>query len=221
MAAPTELSCKRNTRLSLNDDHVTSNCDDVNLNCDRWGNHGTNYNCNKYIEIEGINDEIAVHQRRALHICQINIVSLNKNIGKIEEFLAHVHFTLDVICRSETRLNNGNSNSVKLPGYTLYYNNSPMSAGGTAICVNDSLQCVDNISLRMNIESCQLCEDVWVDITLACIDIHQITWAIFRRSLQATSPVLQIIKSMRFWVISILNVPNTTPAIKLSILQTK
>ena len=74
---------------------MTSDCDDVNLDCDRWGNHGTNY-CSKYIEIEGINGEIVVHQRRGLHICHINIMSLNKNIGKIEEFLAHLHFKLDV-----------------------------------------------------------------------------------------------------------------------------
>ena len=66
-------------------------------------------------------------------------MSLNKNIGKIEEFLAHLHFKLDVICLSETRLNNDNSNSVKLPAYTLYYNNSPTSVGGNAIFVNDSL----------------------------------------------------------------------------------
>ena len=50
-----------------------------------------------------------------------------------------------------------------LTDYTLYFNNSPTSAGGTAIFVSDSLECVENSSLHINVENC---DDVWVDIAL-------------------------------------------------------
>ena len=135
----------------------------VNVNCD-WGNHGLN-NCSKYVDLEDINNEITINLKSGLQICHMNIVSLNKNIGKTEEFLSHLHFKLDAICLSETRFNINNSNDVKLSDYASYFNNSRTSAGGTAINDSDSFESMENSSLCMNFENC---EDVWVDIALSC-----------------------------------------------------
>lgn len=60
-------------------------------------------------------------------------VSLPKNIDKLEEFLDNFSRKIDVICISETRLNNAKLNNVIIPGYHLYYCNSKTMAGGSAI----------------------------------------------------------------------------------------
>ena len=114
--------------------------DNVNVNCD-WGNHGSKY-CGNYTDLENIDYEITTQQKSGLCICHINIVSLNKNIGKIK-FLSHSCVKLDVICLSETCLNINNINCVNLPGYNLYFNNSLTSAGGAAIFVSENLECTE------------------------------------------------------------------------------
>ena len=54
--------------------------DNVNVNCD-WGNHGSKY-CGNYTDLGNIDYEITTYQKSGLCIYHINIVSLNKNIGK-------------------------------------------------------------------------------------------------------------------------------------------
>ena len=96
-------------------------------------------------------------------IAHINIVSLQKNIDNLNTFLTQFAKPVDIICLSETRLNDHNLSYCKLSGYSIFYCNSKTKAGGTAIFVADRLKRfqITNIKLKSN-----SCEDVWVEIDL-------------------------------------------------------
>ena len=66
------------------------------------------------------------------------MVSLVKNIEKLEEFLNKFSRKPEIICISETRTNDKNIHSVSLPGYSFYSNNSSTKADGVGIYVVDS-----------------------------------------------------------------------------------
>ena len=55
-----------------------------------------------------------------LSICHVNIVSLNKNIDKLEEFLNKFSHLPDIICVSETRTNEVNVKNINIPGYNFF-----------------------------------------------------------------------------------------------------
>ena len=97
-----------------------------------------------------------------LSICHVNIVSLNKNIDKLEEFLNKFSHLPDIICVSETRTNEVNVKNINIPGYNFFFNNSSTRAGGAGIYIIDSLTCRELLSFRMNVPAC---EDVWIEVT--------------------------------------------------------
>ena len=86
-----------------------------------------------------------------LSICHVNIVSLNKNIDKLEEFLNKFSHLPDIICVSETRTNEVNVKNINIPGYNFFFNNSSTRAGGAGIYIIDSLTCRELLSFRMNV----------------------------------------------------------------------
>ena len=55
-----------------------------------------------------------------LIICHVNIVSLNKNIDKLEEFLNKFSHLPDIVCVSETRTNEMNIKNNNIPGYNFF-----------------------------------------------------------------------------------------------------
>ena len=81
-----------------------------------------------------------------------------------EDFVSHFARKPDVICISETRVNDSNIKYVGLPGYTFFNNNSCTSAGGVGIYVVDSIYCHELDSFRMHLEGC---EDIWIEVTLS------------------------------------------------------
>ena len=91
------------------------------------------------------------------------MVSLVKNIGKLEEFLNKFSRKPEIICISETRTNDKNIHSVALPVYSFYSNNSSTKAGGVGIYVVDSFYCQEITNLRLNLWGC---EDVWIEVNL-------------------------------------------------------
>ena len=54
-----------------------------------------------------------------LTICHLNMVNLVKNIENLENFINRFSRKPDIICISETRVNDDNINYVGLPGYTF------------------------------------------------------------------------------------------------------
>ena len=78
----------------------------------------------------------------SLLIAHINIVSLQKNIDNLNILLTQFAKPVDIICRSETRLNDHNLRYCKLSEYSRFYCKSKTKAGGTAIFVADKLKCI-------------------------------------------------------------------------------
>ena len=95
-----------------------------------------------------------------LFFVHINIVSLSKNFDKLNLFLSQLPKKVDVI--SETRLKTNKINSVQLPGYDLFCNNSDAAAGGSAIFVNKQLRASEIPELKLNAVDT---EDVWIKIS--------------------------------------------------------
>ena len=96
-------------------------------------------------------------------IIHVNIVSLLKNFDAFTNFLNKFQKAVDIICLSETRLNDGKLSYCSLPGYRLFCNNSVTRAGGSAIYVSDRLTCSQLSQIKIK---CNGCEDVWVKVNL-------------------------------------------------------
>ena len=94
-------------------------------------------------------------------VCHINIVSLPKNFEKIKDFLKAFTRLPEVICFSETRINQ-KFNKLSLDGYTFYNYNSHSKAGGAGIFVSDKLHCLHLATVKIKSENC---EDVWIKVT--------------------------------------------------------
>ena len=101
-----------------------------------------------------------------LFICHVNIVSLSKNIGKLDEFLDKFTRKIDIICISETRLTDAKLKSATILGYQMYSTavrlNQWQEVGGAAIYVANSL-ITQQLNFKINYEDCK---DVWEEITL-------------------------------------------------------
>jgi len=121
------------------------------------------YSC-EYKTLENFSTDVIANSVHGL-ICiiHINIVSLHKNFEVLTTFLTRFPKAVDVICLSETRLNNHNLSHCKLPGYNLFYVNSISKAGGSAIYVSDNLK---SIQLTDNKLKCNRCEDVWIELKI-------------------------------------------------------
>ena len=126
-----------------------------------WGNPGVAY-CLKPIAFDDIPFELNV--TAGLTISHIDIVSLCKNLDKLEEFSQKFPKMPDIICLSEIRTNQHNVVGVNLLGYCYYSNNSPTKAGGSGVYVINSSKCTENLNLHMKLTGC---EDVWVEILLS------------------------------------------------------
>ena len=116
----------------------------------------------QYKTIKAVSDELTLTKQSSLLICHINIVSLQKNIDKLEEFLSEFSKKIDIVCLSETRLHEHNVCNVNIPGYNLFYHNSPTRAGGAAIFVSNTLKCAELTYLKLNVS---LCEEIWVEVS--------------------------------------------------------
>ena len=120
-------------------------------------------NATAYKTAETISAEICSKSSfDSICILHVNIVSLNKNFDNQKVFLSRFS-KADVLCFSETRLNNRNLVYCQLPGYKLYHYNSKTKAGGSAMLVAD---CLSSQQLQIRINS-KDCEDVWVKINLS------------------------------------------------------
>ena len=91
------------------------------------------------------------------------MVSLVKNIEKLEKFLNKFSRKSEIICISEIRTNDKNIHSVALLGYSFYSNNSSTKAGGVGIYVVDSFYCQEITNLRLSLLGS---EDVWIEVNL-------------------------------------------------------
>ena len=91
---------------------------------------------------------MSVSPSSLIHSAHINIVSLSKNLDKLNLFISQLSKKMDIVCISETRLKDHKIKYVQLPGYDFFFHNSDKAAGGAAIYVNKSLQANEIYSLK-------------------------------------------------------------------------
>ena len=110
----------------------------------------------KTVDVESFSKIIDDSCNRDFSIVHFNIRSLSKNIKSIKEFLYAINKLPDVICISETKLDENaedNDLDIKLDGYHFFDNPSTTNFGGTGIFVSEmyleNTFCVEytNISL--------------------------------------------------------------------------
>ena len=70
---------------------------------------------------------------KSLNIFHFNIRSLSKNYDLLHEFLFILLISPEIICLSESRINQQPLSSLDLPGYKLFHNDSITRAGGVAV----------------------------------------------------------------------------------------
>ena len=95
----------------------------------------------------------------------MNIVSLSKNLYKLENFLTQIRYAPDIIAITETRIKYTVPiiYHVNVQGYKFIHVDTHMNAGGVGLYVNN---CIDFIILnRLQIKNCS-CETSWIEIKL-------------------------------------------------------
>ena len=114
----------------------------------------------EYFTTEELNVEIQKTPDN-LRLIHINAVSLCKHVDSITDMIAEFNKHPSIIFISETRVHDEKEHfqksQIQIPGYTFILDNSPTSAGGTAIYVSDGLICNERQDIVFdypNVESC-------------------------------------------------------------------
>ena len=85
-----------------------------------------------------------------LVILHVNVRSLNKNLGNLEELICFMHAQPDLIAITETKLNfNSSLDLVKIAGYKFYNRNSLSMSGGVGLYVKDGLDIIPRNDIEL------------------------------------------------------------------------
>ena len=177
-------------------DQVNAIVDSLTSNTDK---------CNYYDDYPPLNKAMA----NDLSIVHINIRALQKHYESLYEFLNSFGKTPDIICISETRLEQGSLINFNLPGFHLLHNDSPTNAGGDAIYTAVSIAFE---YLQMDIKGC---ENIWIKLCQSNIAIG----TIYRHSHNDANTFLDtldqhrdLLKNNKVFLIGDLNINISTSA---------
>ena len=122
-------------------------------------------NCtSKYKTLERFSEEMISNLANdQIFVVHISIASLNKNFDALTHFLHWFPKPVEVICLSETRLNDRNLKYNNLLGYKFLCSNSSTKAGGSAIYESDKLNCIELALTKLKWDGC---ESVWIELKL-------------------------------------------------------
>ena len=102
-----------------------------------------NSDVSPYHDVNSLKNLVINKSVREISIIHFNAISLEKNIDSIQNLLLKLSALPDIICISETKLQddkiNNQINFVQLPNYNFEFNNSKTKAGGTAMYIHESL----------------------------------------------------------------------------------
>ena len=117
----------------------------------------------RYIDQDNLSEILGgVNDLSDLAVFHANVISLRKNITRVEDLFSNCERMPDVIGISETRID-GDSYLVKLPGYEFKNCDSPTSAGGVGIYIRENLNFDVRDDLKLDIDNC---EDKWIEINV-------------------------------------------------------
>lgn len=129
--------------------------------------------CNNcmYHDYESLCETFAKKPEGGLTMMHFNTRSLTKNFSSFYDIISNLPSDPDIICISETKLNDYISGSddfledsapnytseieIEIPDYTFICNNSKTSAGGSGIYVNNSLMHKNRPDLEPSIDGCE------------------------------------------------------------------
>ena len=126
-------------------------CDQCNSCPDLYRVCDTCLDC-KLLDIESYNNLVKKKNAKELSLIHFNIRSLTSNKHLIDEFLCLAEIPPDIICLTETKLNNNsNLDDILIEGYHFFQNNATSLFGGTALYVSDALSCKQRKDFEINI----------------------------------------------------------------------
>ena len=128
--------------------------------------------CN-YFQIQELNTALSNMRLNDLGLVHVNIRSLKKNLDKFENMLDHLDRKPDIICITETKLNENvasdlddivlhDSNVINITGYKFYHTLSTTNAGGAGLYVSN--MCSYKVRNDLNICIDGECEAKFVEI---------------------------------------------------------
>ena len=148
-----------------------------------------------------------------------------KHFDDFKLFLKRLRKTADVICLSETRLNEQNMNICHLSGYNGYFCNSKTKAGESAILVSKKLECQHLPQIKFKSDGC---EDVWIELQLDNQE-SLIVGAVYRHSIDNKNgfkvfeetfvKVIKSFKANQKFVVEVnfnINYDNINPSLTIS-----
>ena len=88
----------------------------------------------------------------------MQILCLEKNLTKITDLLHSLDNPIDLICISETKLNDkSNLNKIKIDGYRFKFTHSQLAFGGAGIYLSDHITFSRRKDLEFDIDDCESC----------------------------------------------------------------
>ena len=117
----------------------------------------------EYVDTNVINDTfLEPVNTNLLTIFHCNVVSIKKNLERIEELFRECTKMPDIIGISETRLKSENE-EISLSGYDFEGCPTPTDAGGVGIYIRDDFDYDIREDMNVNVEDC---EEKWIEIKL-------------------------------------------------------
>ena len=114
-----------------------------------------------YTDIKDLQEESYI--TKSFSFISLNIRSLNKNCGKINQLLLDLSFKPSIIGVSETWLNKKNYFLHDITGYKFVQQNSLYRSGGTAFFIKEDIDYEIVTEYNIKVEKC---ENVWINCTL-------------------------------------------------------
>ena len=104
----------------------------------------------------------ATDMNEALSIYHFNTRSLPKNLDILKELLYSLPKRPDIICVSESKLNETTTDNIEIIGYEKpFYTNSKTAFGGTVIYTANSLNAIERKDIHFKMD---LVESTWIEL---------------------------------------------------------
>ena len=116
--------------------------------------------CSDYFSISDINESVNNNFNHSCMLFHCNIVSLSKNLNRLENLMITLDKPPEILAITETRLSSKLITNVNIENYS-YHNDSPTMAGGTAIYVKESLTVINRPDITINMAGV---ESTWIEI---------------------------------------------------------
>ena len=102
-------------------------------------------------------------KQNTLKLIHVNIRSIHRNIGKLNDLLLSSKFEPHIKSISETKLKPEEDCRVRLAGYNFVHSGSPTNAGGVGLFIKSNLIYDIFPTYSLNTPDC---EDLWIRLSL-------------------------------------------------------